>query len=319
MSFSTTTTSPPRVHTKATATRKQSHQQHNHRLHQSDQQKQQKTLRAESADASMVPAEQAPTTDNTGILTRLDETNKQAAERTIQRLHRNLGHPNKQGVDKTPQEPATPATSYLKQQQTTTATYATSTNHHHNYPRARYDTAPHSTTAYWQTHFGFQPNSHNIQDTKQDKTIPILAIMDANTKLMAARVLDSEKTPDFIQALERAWIRHFGPPTTLQIDDHRGWSSEALRNWASDHGVFLNINPGQAHARLGLLERRHQVLRRAVELYLADNATPITRDSISQALTYVIPQINNTPNLQRIFSNTMDVWICPKATRPPDG
>ena len=266
---------------------------------------------AESADASMVPVEQAPTTDNTGILTRLDETNKQAAERTIQRLHRNLGHPTNKEL-----------TRLLKSRNASNKLLEAAANHHCDLcylhkppPQLSKSTLRHGTTfndriladTLW-----ISTNSHNKQDTKQDKTIPILAIMDANTKLMAARVLDSEKTPDFIQALERAWIRHFGPPTTLQIDDHRGWSSEALRNWASDHGVFLNINPGQAHARLGLLERRHQVLRRAVELYLADNATPITRDSISQALTYVIPQINNTPNLQGYSATQWTFGFVPK-------
>lgn len=113
-------------------------------------------------------------------------------------------------------------------------------------------------------------------------------------------MLNSEQTDDFISALERAWIRHFGAPHTLQIDEARGWSSEALRSWSSDHGIFLEISPGQAHTRLSILERRHQVLRRAVELFIQHQfrrhgVEP--RTAIETALVYVVPQINNVPNL----------------------
>ena len=32
-----------------------------------------------------------------------------------------------------------------------------------------------------------------------------------------------ESPEEFILALERAWIRNFGPMKTLQVDDHRSW------------------------------------------------------------------------------------------------
>ena len=248
---------------------------------------------------------------NTGILTRLDETNKQAAERTVQRLHRNLGHPTNKEL-----------TRLLKSRNASNKLIEAAEHHHCDLcylhkppPQLSKSTLRHGTTfndriladTLW-----ISTNPQGNPDAPQEKTIPVLAIIDSNTKLMAARVLDSEKTPDLIQAVERSWTKHFGPPTTLQVDDHRGWSSETLRNWASDHGIFLNINPGQAHARLGILERRHQVLRRAVELYIADTNSTINRDTVAQALTYVIPQINNTPNLQGFSATQWTFGYVPK-------
>ena len=117
---------------------------------------------------------------------------------------------------------------------------------------------------------------------------------------MAACVLTREQSDNLIQAIERGWTRFFGPPAILQLDDHRGWASDALRTWASDHGTELEIDPGQAHTRLSVVERRHQVLRRGIELFLAqqpeDNMS--VPDQIARSLCYVVPQTNNTPNVQ---------------------
>ncbi len=135
--------------------------------------------------------------------------------------------------------------------------------------------------------------------TEHTRPTPVLTIIDSSTKLMAARVLNSEQTNDFISALERGWIRHFGPPHTHQIEA-RGWSSETLRSWSSDHGIFLEISPGQAHTRLSVLERRDPVLRRAVELFVQHHLQQPDvdpRTSIETALIYVVPQINNVPNI----------------------
>lgn len=58
---------------------------------------------------------------------------------------------------------------------------------------------------------------------------------------MAARILTREQSDNLIQAFERNWIRFFGPPAILQFDDYRGWVSDALRTWANDHGIELEI------------------------------------------------------------------------------
>ena len=180
------------MYTKATATRKQSHQQHNHKLHQSDQQKQQNILRQNQPMPVWYQQSKHPQTYNTGILIRLDETNKQAAERTIQRLHRNLGHPANKEL-----------TRLLKSRNASKKLLKAAANHHCDLyylhkppPQLSKSTLRHGTTfndrilanTLW-----ISTSSHNKQDTKQDKTIPILAIMDTNTKLMIARVLDSER------------------------------------------------------------------------------------------------------------------------------
>ena len=56
------------------------------------------------------------------------------------------------------------------------------------------------------------------------------------------------------------------------------------------------VAPGEAHERLGLVERSHAVLRKAIEVYLHDLGLS-GPSGIKESLVYVVPQINNTTNV----------------------
>ena len=56
------------------------------------------------------------------------------------------------------------------------------------------------------------------------------------------------------------------------------------------------VAPGEAHERLGLVERRHSILRKAIEVYLHDLSLS-GPESIKESISYVVPQLNNTPNV----------------------
>ena len=86
---------------------------------------------------------------------------------------------------------------------------------------------------------------------------------------------------------------------TLQVDEHRAWSSDALREWATEQGIQLVISPGQSHTRLAILERRHQVTRRAISIFWEANpGVANDKDGLIIALNYIVPQLNRTPNVQ---------------------
>ena len=59
------------------------------------------------------------------------------------------------------------------------------------------------------------------------------------------------------------------------------------------HDRALDRTPGEAHTRLALAKRRHAVLRKAVEIYMADLGLT-DRDGLRQALAYTIPQLNSS-------------------------
>lgn len=129
------------------------------------------------------------------------------------------------------------------------------------------------------------------------RAYPILVISDATTRLCAARLLPDETPDSYQKALERAWIRSFGPMRVLQVDEHRSWASDHFKDWTGQHSIQLMISPGQAHERLAIIERRHQVIRRSLDLFLLESED-YTPEGVINALNYVIPQVNRMPNVQ---------------------
>ena len=120
-------------------------------------------------------------------------------------------------------------------------------------------------------------------------------MVDEGTKFQAAQVVNSEKAEDYIQALERCWISHFGPMSKLITDEGRGWLGREFEAWSDDHGVHHVVAAGEAHEQLVLVERRHSVLRKALEIYLVDFGMT-GANAVRQALSYVVPQLNNSPS-----------------------
>ena len=121
--------------------------------------------------------------------------------------------------------------------------------------------------------------------------------MDSATRYMTARLLHTEWSEQFFKAFERNWIKAFGPPESLHLDAHPSWGSAAVRDWTREHGIELTVSPEKAHQRLSQVEGRHQVLRRALDIYLSENngSTPL---DVKQALCYVLPRLNQSVNVK---------------------
>ena len=122
---------------------------------------------------------------------------------------------------------------------------------------------------------------------------------------MAACLVLEETSESYSKALEKVWLRHFGPPRVLVTDEGRPWLGGTFESWTSAVGIDHQVAPGEAHERLALVERRHAVLRRACEVYLSDCKLTDAR-GVKEALTYVIPQQNATPS---VVGFTPSQWV----------
>ena len=250
---------------------------------------------AEQPDAAAEETEpQAETTNNTGILTRLQETTKQAAQRTAHRLHRNLGHPTNKELQK------------ILQKKGASTTLLEAVDHLHCDLCQAHRPPPQPPKSNLKSHTDF--NHRVMADTMwihlSTETQP------TNTSPHHHRLIhkadgsksSQQRTDRRLHRCVRTGMDQALWSTThpIQIDEARGWSSESLRSWSSDHGIFLEISPGQAHTRLSILERRHQVLRRAIELFVQQHLRLHDVDqktAVETALIYVVPQVNNVPNI----------------------
>ena len=97
-----------------------------------------------------------------------------------------------------------------------------------------------------------------------------LHVVDTATRFGAARLLKRETGEEVTKAFERCWVRPYGAPKRIQLDEARNFCGAELQNFLNRHAVHVDVAPGEAHTRLGVVERRHQVLREAVENYIQD-------------------------------------------------
>ena len=221
-----------------------------------------------------------------GELVKLHATHRQDALRTVQRLHRNLGHPSQQALVEllmsrgASDEVISAAKDYL-----------CAACSKYKKPNAA---APSSFKQSKEFNEILQADVFFIK--LADKKFPVMSLVDTATRYCAATLLNNEQSEEYIRALERCWIRHFGPPQNLITDEGRPWLGGKFDEWTSAHGIHHKVAPGEAHERLAVVERRHAVLRKACELYL-DEMKLTTPAGIKEALVYIVPQQNATPSV----------------------
>ena len=227
-----------------------------------------------------------------GVLYRLGAARQQEVKRTIVRLHRNLGHPTNNELAKMlEQKNASPELIEAAR------SHECPVCHLHQRPSSVPVSSAPKTSSFNER---VQVDTLWITPPNHVRALPVLMMSDAMTRLLAARLLPTEDSEEFIRAIEKAWIRSFGPMKILQVDEHRAWSSDKIRSWCSENGIELVISPGQSHTRLGILERRHQVTKRAMTLFMQENQLPgkPAAELVIHSLNYVVPQINRMPNVK---------------------
>ncbi|CAE7942423.1 RE2 [Symbiodinium necroappetens] len=215
-------------------------------------------VEAVEADAStpQPDAEPAPAHRNSGVLASLLSERPAEAQRLIGRLHRNLGHPSpKQLADELKSRGASAV--LVEAARAFQCPVCAQLAPPHQTPKSGLRTAK-------------TFNERLLVDTlwislPGGPTVPVLAMLDASTRFLSARPITSESSAQFLQGVERGWIRLFGPPQVLQVDAHPSWSSAAARDWATEHSI------------------EHQVLRRAIDVFVASTGGH-THDDLKRAL-----------------------------------
>ena len=87
----------------------------------------------------------------------------------------------------------------------------------------------------------------------------IMSILDENTRFEADAVIRKERAALEIKVLEKIWLSWAGPMKVLRLDMSGSHMSAKFKEWADRHGIRLDMVPKNAHHRLGILERNHQV------------------------------------------------------------
>ena len=196
--------------------------------------------------------------EHAGKMIDLDVEGKAEALRIVQKLHRNLGHPSTKSLVELLQ--SRNASEAVIQVAGSYVCAACQRYRKQNQP------VPANLSDVERFNQKVQSDIFWIKDGKVK--YPILSNIDMATKYQTATLLRQEKTDNFITDFERSWIAPLGPPATLVTDEGRGWLSDQMGEWTDAYSIFHEIAPGEAHTRLNLVERRHAVLRKNLEVYM---------------------------------------------------
>ena len=96
----------------------------------------------------------------------------------------------------------------------------------------------------------------------------VLSIVDEFSRYEVDGEIEKTATAEQeISLLETLWMRSFGFPPLLRLDASGPHQSSIFADWASAHGMRLELIPRGAHHRLGILERNHAVRRKQLEIF----------------------------------------------------
>ena len=222
------------------------------------------------------------TDEQTGVLKKLAASHGEQAARIAHRLHRNLGHPRAETLLKILEEKN--ASEKVKK-----AVRDLKCTHCQNFAPKK-TTSPSSLDRARDFNGAVQCDVLWLE-MRTKKKMAILSMVDEATRFMAARVIADETAKTMTTAVERAWIRDYGPMKVLKVDEASAWGSDVASQWSENLSIDLVISPGQSHSRTSIVERRHQLLRRALQIYMEDNKVD-GLEGLREALVWVVPSLN---------------------------
>ena len=79
--------------------------------------------------------------------------------------------------------------------------------------------------------------------------VAILSTEAGATRYSALRANKTETTDELIKAIERGWIRQFGPMGELRTDDGSGFASDEFTQFLVQHGINIAVAAGEARAK----------------------------------------------------------------------
>ena len=103
-----------------------------------------------------------------------------------------------------------------------------------------------------------------------------MVIVDEGSRFRVAKILSKgpKQQPSgatCVQFLREGWAQIFGNPRTLRLDPAGNFRSQAVSDYCTRHDVFLDLVPGEAHWKVGVVEQAVQGLKMVMDkLFLAE-------------------------------------------------
>eukprot|EP00435_Cladocopium_sp_Y103_P040345 s1946_g11.t1 len=108
-------------------------------------------------------------------------------------------------------------------------------------------------------------DTYYLEWDKEKKAL--LAILDEFSRYEVDCEIKEETAEMEIGLFESVWAKSFGYPKVLRMDASGIYRGDTYADWASAHGIHLNLILRVAHHRLSILERNHAVRRKMIEVF----------------------------------------------------
>jgi hypothetical protein len=145
---------------------------------------------------------------------------------------------------------------------------------------------------------------------------PVLHVVDEGTRYQAGRWLQSLSAQHTWDALKQCWIdTYLGPPDQITTDAGKQFTSKEFAQLANSTGTKIKIVPVEAHHSVGIVERYHNMVRRAYKIITAE-IKGINKDV---ALQMAFKAINDTAGPDGIVPTLLVYGALPRMSEydPP--
>lgn len=122
----------------------------------------------------------------------------------------------------------------------------------------------------------------------------VLTVLDEFSRYEMDMLISEENAEMEIALLNSSWMMRFGFPKVLRRDASGPHQGAQFAEWASQHGMVLELIPRGAHRRLGILERNHAVRRKMLETFGAE----VPEASLEEALRATCHQRNRLSSVK---------------------
>lgn len=156
-------------------------------------------------------------------------------------------------------------------------------------------------------------NHELVVDIMHVDGLPVLHVIDADTRFQAAQFLKDQKSQTIWDALRRCWIDVFcGPPDVVKVDSGSNFTSTEFAQTCAAYGILLRVVPVEAHHLIGVIERHHAILRKVYSKLKSDMPN-LSRESL---LSMSVRAANDSTGPNGIVPTVRVFGIYPKLGLP---
>ena len=115
-----------------------------------------------------------------------------------------------------------------------------------------------------------------------------MLVIDEGSRFRCARILTTgaKQSPNAqacLHYLQEGWVQYFGHPRCLRLDPAGAFRSAAVEEWCDKHSIFLDVVPGEAHWKIGVVESAVQGVKEVMTKLCQEDPELTPQEALAEA------------------------------------